>query len=81
MRVYNIRDRRTGTLVRKNHWCSIGPVKAYITSRVNSDYNYDIKKGYYDIIIYEVNEIQSIPITGNNDFNRLMYHTIEKENK
>lgn len=81
MRVYNIRDRTTGKLLRKNHWCSIGPVKAYITSRVNSDYNYEIKKGHCDIVIFDVKEIQCIPITSNNDFNKLMYHTIEREKK
>jgi hypothetical protein len=76
MQVYNLRNRKTGRLYRTKHWSAIGQVKSTITRSLEM-----FKEAEYDLIVYELKEIQAIPITQNNDFNRLMYHTLEMEKK
>lgn len=84
MRVYNIRDRSTGKLIRKKHWDALGWVKAHITSDLKTNNPFYTKKyenGNLELVIFELVEKQTIPLTTRNDFNQAMYHTIEPEEK
>jgi len=83
MRVYNIRNRKTGSLVRKQHFWALGHAKRFITDHIDRNNNYKSMwdGAEYDLVAYEMVEVQSMPITGNNDFNKLMYHTLEMEKK
>lgn len=84
MRVYNLRDRSTGKLLKKKHWNSLGHLKAWITCELDSHGGYwkdKYKNGNMELVIYELVEKQVVPIIENNEFNKLMYLTIEEEKK
>ena len=81
MRVFNLRDTRTGKLIRKKHWGALGHLKAYITNTINRKWRHDFESGQFEVVVYDLVETQAIPILGNNEWNQAMYHTLKPEEK